>query len=148
MEALFQMGEGEYAMERCRKRFNEMVSDDFHTTLYEGWGIGNNGFGGGTTNHAWSGGAITVIAQYLMGLSPTTAGWSEFDIRPQTATFRKARITVPTVKGTVGLSFVKRGGKTIYTIDVPEGTTGRFFATRYSSPRLLTGGRHVLTVGE
>ena len=58
------------------------------------------------------------------------------------------RITVPTVKGTVGLSFVKRGGKTIYTIDVPEGTTGRFFATRYSSPRLLTGGRHVLTVGE
>ena len=148
MEALFQMGEGEYAMERCRQRFNEMVSDDFHTTLYEGWGIGNNGFGGGTTNHAWSGGAITVIAQYLMGLSPTTAGWSEFDIRPQTATFRKARITVPTVKGTVGLSFVKRGGKTIYTIDVPEGTTGRFFATRYSSPRLLTGGRHVLTVGE
>jgi alpha-L-rhamnosidase len=89
-----------------------------------------------------------VIAQYLMGLSPTTAGWSEFDIRPQTATFRKARITVPTVKGTVGLSFVKRGGKTIYTIDVPEGTTGRFFATRSSSPRLLTGGRHVLTVGE
>ncbi len=148
MEALFMMGEGEYALERCRKRFHEMVSDDFHTTLYEGWGIGAKGYGGGTTNHAWSGGALTVIAQYLMGLSPTSPGWSHFDIRPQTASFGKACITVPTVKGMLRMSFVKKGDKITYTFDIPEGTTGRFFATPYSSARLLTGGHHVLTVGQ
>jgi hypothetical protein len=52
MESLFVMNEGAYAMQRYKERFHEMVVDPIHTTLYEGWGIAANGFGGGTTNHA------------------------------------------------------------------------------------------------
>ena len=63
MESLFQIGDGEYAMERTHERYNAMVMDSVNTTLYEGWLQGANGFGGGTTNHAWSGGPLTVIAQ-------------------------------------------------------------------------------------
>lgn len=61
IEALFRMGENYYGMERMKRRFAEMVNDSEHTTLYEGWGIGPNGFPGGTTNHAWSGGGLTIL---------------------------------------------------------------------------------------
>lgn len=59
MEALFRMGCGHYAIERTARRFADMVDDPGSTTLFEGWGIGEKGYGGGTTNHAWSGGALT-----------------------------------------------------------------------------------------
>ena len=82
MEALFVMGEGNYALERVQKRFEEMVNDSNYTTLFEGWGIGERGFGGGTTNHAWSGGGQTVIAKHLCGIEPLEAGYGTFLIEP------------------------------------------------------------------
>ena len=52
MESLFKMGEGTYAMERTRKRFDAMVNHPDYTSLFEGWEIGSAKYGGGTTNHA------------------------------------------------------------------------------------------------
>ena len=40
-----------------------MLSYKDYTTLFEGWGIGQEGFGGGTINHAWSGGPLTLLSQ-------------------------------------------------------------------------------------
>ena len=57
IEALFKMEHGKYGIERMKKRFAEMVNDPKRSTLYEGWSIGPGGFGGGTTNHAWTFGA-------------------------------------------------------------------------------------------
>lgn len=122
MESLFKMNQGEYAMERVRERFDEMVSDPNNTTLYEGWGIGANGYGGGTTNHAWSGGSLTVISQCLMGIRPVKPGWKRFEINPQFVRFQKAAITVPTILGTVGTSFRKANGKTEIRVTVPQGS--------------------------
>lgn len=122
MEALFEMGYGDYALERTRKRFGEMVDDPDHTTLYEGWGIGERGFGGGTTNHAWSGGAQTVIAQHLFGIAPLEAGYRTFLIEPDPASFASGAISVPTVSGTIRVSFENTGALTMQ-ITVPEGTT-------------------------
>ena len=123
MEALFVMGESKYAMERTRKRFKEMVDDPEHTTLFEGWGIGKKGFGGGTTNHAWSGGALTVIAQKLFGISPLSAGWSKFIVEPDPASFNHASISIPTVKGTVGAAFETGDGVFEIKLSVPRNTT-------------------------
>lgn len=127
MEALFQMGHGDFGMERVRERFNEMVMDPVHTTLYEGWGIGPNGFGGGTTNHAWSGGALTIISQYLMGVKPVEAGWTRFEVNPQIVTFNEANISIPTVKGMVETSFQKQNGKITLKVTVPHGTEGLLY---------------------
>ncbi len=122
LEALFMLGEGEYAMERMRERYGEMVDDPIHTTLYEGWSIGENGFGGGTTNHAWSGGPLTVISQYLMGVRTLEPAWKRFCVEPQTVKFHKASISIPTVKGTIYSAFSKKGSTTTYSLTVPEGT--------------------------
>jgi alpha-L-rhamnosidase len=92
-------------MERMKRRFAEMVNDSEHTTLYEGWGIGPNGFPGGTTNHAWSGGGLTILSQYVCGITPTEAGYKAYRIAPQPTGVKEAEILVPTVKGNIKVSF-------------------------------------------
>ena len=64
LEALCMMGYYEDALERMKKRYYDMVESDL-TTLWEGWGIGSKGFGGGSYNHAWSGGPLTILSQIL-----------------------------------------------------------------------------------
>ena len=59
MEALFIMGQSNYALERVQSRFAPMVDNKEYSTLFEGWDIGEKGFGGGTVNHAWSGGGFS-----------------------------------------------------------------------------------------
>ncbi len=123
MEALFMMGEGEYAMERTRKRFGPMVDNPDYTTLFEGWGIGKEGYGGGTTNHAWSGGAVTVIGQYLLGVQPLAPGYSLFAVDQHPALFGNASITVPSVAGDIVSGYERSadGGLATHVV-VPEGT--------------------------
>lgn len=146
MEALFMMNEGEYAMERGRERYREMVEDPLHTTLYEGWGSADKGFSGGTVNHAWSGGALTVIAQYLMGISPTKAGWQEFQVKPQPVCFKRASISVPTVRGTIGVSYQTKGEHTVFSITVPQGTICRFVNPKTGIGQTLAAGKHRITI--
>ncbi|MCF0234538.1 MAG: glycoside hydrolase, partial [Thermoguttaceae bacterium] len=83
LQALFLMNRGDYALFRLKKRFTKMVDHPDFTTLWEGWGIGREGYGGGTTNHAWSGGGLTCLAQYAVGLRPNKAAFEEFCVFPQ-----------------------------------------------------------------
>jgi hypothetical protein len=126
MEALFKMGEGEYAMERCSRRFGEMVSHPDYTTLFEGWEIGSSKYGGGTTNHAWSGGAITVIGAELCGIKPIEPGYKKFEVRPQPAGLSEMSLAFPTVRGGVSYSHKVVGEDLKFTITVPKGTKAHF----------------------
>ena len=126
MEALFKMGEGEYAMERCSRRFDEMVNHPDYTTLFEGWEIGSSKYGGGTTNHAWSGGAITVIGAELCGIKPIEPGYKKFEVRPQPAGLTEMSLAFPTVRGEVSYSHKVVGEDLKFTITVPKGTKAHF----------------------
>lgn len=119
MEALMEIGHGDYAMERFKKRFGSMVTDTIHTTLYEGWKEG--GYGGGSVNHAWSGGMLTVIAEEVCGVKPLKPGWREFSVQPKPI-MSECAIEIPTVKGKVKSSFSDKDDKFILTITVPAGT--------------------------
>ena len=102
LEALVKTGHGDFAMERFKKRFGPMIADTLHTTLYEGWEEG--GYGGGSTNHAWSGGMLTVIAENICGIRPVTAGWKEFEICPDPL-IKECSIVIPSVSGKISSSF-------------------------------------------
>lgn len=106
-EALFLMGESEYGLERLKKRFQPMVDNPNHTTLFEGWGIGREGYGGGSSNHAWSGGGLTILAQYVCGLYPLEAGWTKFRVKPDLAGLDFAETSNETLAGKVAVKVMK-----------------------------------------
>lgn len=108
LEALFQMGYANVALERMGKRFGAMVNNQKLTTLWEGWGIGTEGFGGGTINHAWSGGGLTLLSQYVAGIQPLTPGYKTFRISPNIAFFKSVNAEVPTIKGVIKLTATQK----------------------------------------
>jgi len=121
-EALFLMGESEYGLERLKKRFQPMVDNKDHTTLFEGWGIGRNGYGGGSTNHAWSGGGLTILAQYVCGLYPLEPAWKKFMVKPDLAGLEFAETGNETLAGKVAVKISKTKSGMNIDLTVPEGS--------------------------
>ncbi len=107
-EALFLMEESEYGLQRLKKRFQPMVDNKDHSTLFEGWDIGRDGYGGGSTNHAWSGGGLTILAQYVCGLYPLGAAWKSFMVKPDLAGLQFAETSNETLAGKVAVKVTKQ----------------------------------------
>jgi hypothetical protein len=121
-EAMFKMGYATEALKRFKKRFYKMVSSKQFTTLFEGWGIGKEGFGGGTVNHAWSGGGLTVLSEYLCGIAPVEPGYKVFHVFPQPGNVRYASAEIASVSGRIKTSFTNKGDGVILNTSVPAGT--------------------------
>ena len=119
LETLVKIGHGDYALERFKKRFGNMIADELHSTLYEGWEEG--GFGGGSTNHAWSGGMLTVIAENICGVRPVVPGWKEFEICPKPL-ISECDITIPSVSGKIRSAFKDTEESFTMNVSVPKGT--------------------------
>lgn len=122
MEALFMMGEPDFALQRMRSRYTKMMSYPY-TTLFEGWGIGAEGFGGGTINHAWSGGPLTILSQKLCGIEPLEPAFRRFRVAPQLGMLSEASAVVPTLYGDIKVDIKKQNHMMGMHILVPRGTT-------------------------
>ncbi len=108
LEALCMMDEAAFAQDRMQRRYAKMVDHQEYTTLWEGWGIGKEGFGGGSINHAWSGGPLTIMSQYFAGIEPTSMGFKTYQVRPRMGNLKKIEATVETVKGPVTVKIRKQ----------------------------------------
>jgi len=122
LEAFFRMGYETEGLSRFKKRFEKMVDNKQFTTLFEGWGIGKDGFGGGTVNHAWSGGGLTILSQYLCGISPVAPGYKTFHIFPQPGDAGHASAQIASVNGNIKAGFVNNANKFTLNASVPTGT--------------------------
>ena len=144
LEALFIMDKPEFALERMKQRYERMLAYEEYTTLFEGWGIGAEGFGGGTINHAWSGGPLTMLSQKVCGVEPTSPGFRTFRIKPQLGFLKDASTTIASVNGEIKVSVSKKGRKMTIKVNVPESTTAEIvFPT--GKPIKVTAGEHTLT---
>jgi len=119
-EALFQMGKEDYALKRLKKRFKFMVENREHTTLFEGWGAGKDGFGGGSTNHAWSGGGLTILSQYVCGLYPLEPGWKKFTVKPNLVGLSYAETGNITMAGKIAIALKKISSGMEIKLTVPD----------------------------
>jgi hypothetical protein len=122
LEALCLMDQPGLAQERMKRRYAKMVDHPDYTTLWEGWGIGSEGFGGGTINHAWSGGPLTVMSQYFAGIAPTAAGFSSYSVLPQMGTLKKITTKVVTAKGDIALKLSNTEELFSLELTSPSGT--------------------------
>ncbi|HEY4206577.1 MAG TPA: alpha-L-rhamnosidase C-terminal domain-containing protein, partial [Puia sp.] len=122
LEAMFRMNDVDEALARLRRRFGPMVDYPGFTTLFEGWGPGKEGFGGGTINHAWSGGPLTILSRYLCGIAPVEPAYRVFGVLPQPGSIAHASAVVSSVAGKISVSFVNEPRKFKLSIGVPKGT--------------------------
>ncbi len=143
LEALFQMGYGDYALERMKKRFSPMVNNPDYTTLFEGWGIGSEGFGGGTVNHAWSGCALTILSQYLCGIEPIEPGYTLFQVTPRPSGIERASAKIQSVKGEISSTFINNKRQFVLDVTIPEGTEAIIGIPDYSFREIKANGKVV-----
>ena len=120
LEALFEMGYAEDALGRMKKRYARMVESDL-TTLWEGWAVGSATWGGGTYNHAWSGGPLTLLSGRVVGVRPVAAGWRRVEIRPQLGGLERAAATIATPLGALRVRVERIDGRTVVDYEAPEG---------------------------
>lgn len=124
LQALCEMGYYQDAMDRMRFRYGAMVDSPL-TTLWEGWGIGNEGFGGGSYNHAWSGGPLTILSSYVAGVKVVEPGFKVFSVSPNLGNLSHVKVTVPLAGGRFIEADVKKDAeRCVLELTVPEGTLG------------------------
>ncbi|MGL4511799.1 MAG: alpha-L-rhamnosidase C-terminal domain-containing protein [Lacipirellulaceae bacterium] len=126
LEALLQLDEPDLAFDRMTQRYAPMLEDDV-TTLWELFDpITLEGFGDlgrGTYNHAWSGGPLTILSQYVAGVTPTSPAFATFGVAPNLGRLTRVDAVVPTLAGLIRVSARKgEAGSLSVTIDVPGGT--------------------------
>lgn len=138
LEALCMMGYYEDALQRMKKRYHEMVNSKL-STLWEGWGIGNKGFGGGSYNHAWSGGPLTILSQYFAGVSPLKPAFKEFLIKPMFGSLEHINAVIPTRWGIIKLNLSRGEKAMVAEIKVPQGTKAYFIIPEKIKSCLVNG---------
>jgi hypothetical protein len=121
-EAQYVMRHEDDAIARARKRYKTMT-DHHYTTLWEGWGIGKSGYGGGTINHAWTGGMLTLLSQYAAGVAPTKPGYESYHVLPQMGPLKHIKTIVPSVKGDILLELRNQAKSFSLDLVSPAATT-------------------------
>ncbi len=142
-EAMFMMGYEKQALERHEKRFSPMVMNKKFSTLFEVWDVDSNGVGGGTVNHAWSGGGLTILSQYLSGVSPITPGYKKFSVKPQPGSIKSFKTLVPSVAGDIKVSWSNKTDAASLEITVPVGTAAEVTMPKGSYNYILLNNKKV-----
>ncbi len=122
LEALCKMGEYDAAKERIKRRYNDMMCEDY-STLWEFWESWR-----GTMNHAWSGGPLVIMSKHFAGIAPLEAGYEKVKIDPQYSVSQSMNCTVPSVKGLITLDYKKNGDDYVINLTVPQGLNAVLYA--------------------
>lgn len=134
LEALCVMGYHTEALNRLEQRFGQMVAAP-HSTLWEGWEYtGGKGMkyksGNGTYNHAWSGGGLTILSQYIAGIEPIKPQFEYFKVSPNLGSLQWVESVVPTVYGNITMQAKRNNNELYITLSIPQGTTAKIVAPK------------------
>lgn len=128
LEAMYKMGYANDALIRMKSRYSDMVNSEI-PTLWELWTTK-----GGTTNHAWSGGPLTLLSMYGAGVAPIEAGYKSFRVIPQPGVLTAFDATVPSVKGNIDVSYRKAENGCTMKVTVPDDTNAVIGVPRNNEP--------------
>lgn len=79
-------------------------------------------------NHAWGAAPANLIPAKLMGVEPLEPGFSKIRIKPQPASLREASVKIPTIRGTVRMSFENNPGERFsMEVEIPGNTTAEVY---------------------
>jgi alpha-L-rhamnosidase len=121
LESYFIMNDTEAGLKRMKLRYQKMIESPL-TTLWEGWDIGNATYGGGTYNHGWTGGPLTLMHEYIAGVNYKS---NHVEIMPQFADLVGFNIKTNTNLGIIESDFQKQDEKITYKITLPKMISGK-----------------------
>ncbi|HTI10057.1 MAG TPA: alpha-L-rhamnosidase C-terminal domain-containing protein [Puia sp.] len=150
LESFFIMHDARAGLERMKKRYANMV-DSKLSTLWEGWGIGSEGYGGGSYNHGWAGGPLTLLSQYVAGIGPEAPAYATFHILPQPGGLQEIHSIVPTIKGKISVDYKREEeGRVRLSVTVPIHTTATVGVPRQGldAPVISVNGMSVMKNGK
>ena len=79
-----------------------------------------------TYSHPWGASPTYDVAEGMFGVLPTSPGYERFDVRPQPGAIASAAVTVPTLRGSIGVAFHRAsGGLVDAAVQVPSTTVAR-----------------------
>ncbi len=104
LEAYFIMNQPTDGLKRMKSRYQKMIQSPL-STLWEGWDIGSAVYGGGTYNHGWTGGPLSILSAYVAGFKPLTPGYTTYEIRPQAGSLKNIETEAYTVAGNIKYNF-------------------------------------------
>jgi hypothetical protein len=84
--------------------------------------------GNGTYNHAWSGGGLIILSQYIAGIAPIEPAFKSFSVSPNLGSLRRVQSVVPTTFGNIEMYAERRYMQMCITLTVPQGTTAQVTA--------------------
>ncbi len=126
-EALYNAGEGEYALElmtnRSDRSWYNMIKVGSTMTL-EAWDIKYKG--NLDWNHAWGAAPANLIPRMMWGITPTKAGYMAATIKPQLADLTDSSISVPTLQGEIDGQYRAKDGVKEYKIYIPANMQATF----------------------
>ncbi|GLY74321.1 family 78 glycoside hydrolase catalytic domain [Actinoallomurus iriomotensis] len=76
-----------------------------------------------TWSHPWATAPAYVIPRDMYGIQPTSPGYATFQIAPQTGNQEFGSVTVPSVKGRIGVAFHTVSGRYDLGVAIPGNTT-------------------------
>lgn len=128
LEALYNYGEEKYALDlitaKTDRSWYNMLKAGATITM-EAW---DNKYKPNLDwNHAWGAAAGNIISRKLMGIEALNPGWTELKIEPKPADLEAAQITVPTIKGSISMSFVNSPDSFKMDTALPANTTAQIF---------------------
>jgi hypothetical protein len=101
--------------------YGNMVESPY-TTLWEGWGVGNGSFGGGSYNHGWCGGPLALMMEYFAGVTPVSPGFATFQVKPELGPLTRVSSVTHTVHGLIRLEIHRTTSSFELTLDSPKET--------------------------
>ena len=116
LESLFLMKDPAAALARMESRYKVMVESETSTL----WELFTRD---GTLNHAWTGGPLTLLAQYVVGVSPTSPGFKTYQVKPQLGGLKRISTGFDSVSGRIEIAIVRNDESFHLKLNSPEKTT-------------------------
>jgi alpha-L-rhamnosidase len=147
LEGLYNAGEADYALQLMTATHDRswwnMIKIGSTMTL-EAWDIKYKP--NLDWNHAWGAAPANIVARNMWGIQPKIPGGSIVSIKPQLSSLEKSEISVPTMKGVIKASYVKKSKlNQVYEIELPANVSAEFELISMPDSEILLNGKKVDT---
>ena len=120
LDALYMVGEDDYALKLMSStglRSWDYMMQQGATITWEAWDeqVKPNL----DWNHAWGAAPGNIIARRLFGIRPLEPGFKKVLLQPQFGNLKSGDILVPTIKGSVKLTFQNGEGEAVIRMELP-----------------------------